>query len=141
MVTTGGRGFNVAGSSSSSSMEISISASDTRFGLCPNSSTTSSAVSASIVCVTVAIMPSFISSLTTSPARSAIRLESSCTVMASGIVTSRLCFTFGNNCASRNLAFSFSRARRTEASDRWRFLASPSSASVIVILPRRLSCS
>ena len=38
---------------------------------------TNSAVSASMVCVTVAITPSFINSLITSAARSAIRLESS----------------------------------------------------------------
>ena len=55
----------------------STSAADTRVRLCPNSATTSSAVSASIVCVIVTMTPMFISVFITSAPRSAIRLASS----------------------------------------------------------------
>ena len=50
----------------------------------PNSVTISSAVSASIVWLIVAMMPIFISDLMTSAPRSAMRLASSCTVIALG---------------------------------------------------------
>jgi hypothetical protein len=62
----------------------------------PNSSTISSAVSASMDWFCVTIMPFFISALTTSATRSAMRLASSDTMMVSGTCTSRT--TFSRSC-------------------------------------------
>ena len=87
-----------------------------------------------MICVIVAITPSFISALMTSTPRSAIRLASSCTVMASGIVTSRVTLT----CSCCCIAWRFSRSmrRRMEAMLRTRRPPPSSSdrACVTVIL-------
>src|SRR6185437_13694980 len=61
----------------------------TRLTVWPYSEATSSAVSASITSLTVAIWPFFIRTLMTSTERRAMRLASSATVMVSGMVTSR----------------------------------------------------
>ena len=90
MVTTGARGTSLPTSSlSARTMTSSTSDSETRTTLWPNSSTISVAVSASMVSFCVAMMPLVISALTTAATRSAMRLASSVTVMASGICTSR----------------------------------------------------
>ena len=88
-VTIGGRGTSSSGRSSAPSMPISTSASLTRFTRCPNSDTTSSAVSGSSIWLMVAMMPFFISTLTTSAPRTAMRAARSWTVMVSGSTTSR----------------------------------------------------
>ena len=75
------------------SIACSTSESDTRTALWPNSSITNSAVSASMAWFNVTIMPIFMSDLTTSAPRSAIRLASSLTTMTSGSCTSRNCFS------------------------------------------------
>ena len=76
-VTTGARGPRWASSSSSPLRPISTSDSLTRLMVWPNSVTTSSAVSASIIWLMVAMTPIFISDLMTSTPRSAMRLASS----------------------------------------------------------------
>jgi hypothetical protein len=77
IVTIAGRGARFSSESLTVSMTCSTSASDTRTALWPNSSITSSAVSASMAWFIVTIMPIFMSDLTTSAARSAIRFASS----------------------------------------------------------------
>ena len=104
MVMIGGRDTRSSGLSSTVSITCSTSASETRTALWPNSSITSSAVSASMVWFIVTIMPIFISDLTTSAARSAIRLASSCTTIVSGSWTSRTCFSARDRHAHRLLA-------------------------------------
>ena len=86
MVTTGGRGLRLPSSSPGGLSMITSSTSDseTRTTLWPNSSTMSVAVSGSMVWFWVAMMPFCISTFTTAATRSAMRLASSCTVMASG---------------------------------------------------------
>ena len=74
-------------------MTSSTSDSETRTTLWPNSSTMSVAVSGSMVWFCVAMMPFCISVLTTAATRSAMRLASSCTVIASGTLTSRTTFS------------------------------------------------
>ena len=85
----------------------------------------------------VAITPIFISALTTSPARAAIRAASSCTVIVSGSTTSRTTFrpserSSSNSCWRR----SRSRWRRTLASERV-FSSSPSMAACTSMRPSR----
>src|SRR4028119_988328 len=63
-----------------------------------------------MVCVTVTGMPILNKALTRSAARSAIRLASSWTVIASGTMTSRTCLAAGPDCWCERR--SFSRARR-----------------------------
>ena len=89
-VTTGGRGRSEASSSGPPLMPSSTSAAETRLDLWPNSSTTNSAVSASMVWLMVAITSILMSALTTSTPLSAMRFASSWTVMVSGMVTSRM---------------------------------------------------
>ena len=68
----------------------------TRFTVWPSSSAISCAVSASITSVILCIAPCFISMRITSTARSAMRLASSWMVIASGMITSRISFSFGS---------------------------------------------
>src|SRR5712691_4936363 len=68
MVTTGGRGTKVAGSSGAANKPSSTSDSATRLTACPISSATSWAVSASITSVIFTIWPCFMSSRITSTA-------------------------------------------------------------------------
>ena len=89
IVTTGGRDTSVSGASTVSARPVSTSPSATRLSRWPISVTTSSAVSASIAWLMVAITPMRISVLMTSAPRSVMRAASSWTVMVSGIVTSR----------------------------------------------------
>ncbi len=78
MVTTGGRDTAFSMSiSRSSNRPVSTSASETRFTVWPNSVTTSSAVSASMMSVILCICPSFMRSLMTSTPRSDMRLARS----------------------------------------------------------------
>ena len=87
MVTTGGRGLRLPSSSPEAwTITSSTSESETRTTRWPNSSMISSAVSASIVWFCVAMMPFCIRVLTTAATRSAMRLASSCTVIASGML-------------------------------------------------------
>ena len=79
----------------------------------PNSSMRSSAVSWSIVSVMVTGVPILNRALTRSAPRSAIRLASSWTVIASGTITSRTCLADGPDCWWA--LFSFSRERRSAA--------------------------
>ena len=95
-VTTGERGSVSVESSTMSNRPSSTSLAATRLTVWPISSATSCAVSASITSVIFTIWPCFISSRITSTARSAMRLASSWMVMASGIVTSRMSFSFGS---------------------------------------------
>ncbi len=119
MVTTGARGSRSRSSSTSPSMPISTSDSDTRRTRWPNSWITSSAVSASRIWVTLAITPIFISDLMTSPVRVAMRLASSATLMVSGSTTSRTTRTWSERRRSSSAwRRSRSRWRRTEASER-----------------------
>ena len=105
-----------SGSSSSSALStFSTSPSVTRLSLWPNSVTMSSAVSASMLWLTVTIVPIFMSVLTTSTARSAMRLASSCTVMASGITTSRMIFSCGRPRPFRRAGFLALAAQRGKA--------------------------
>ena len=92
---------------------MSTSASLTRLMLWPNSVTSSSAVSWSITSLTVTGMPILNSDLTRSAARSAMRLASSPTVIASGTTTSRTCLAEGPACIWAR--FSFSRERLSAA--------------------------
>src|SRR5579872_4971763 len=136
-VTTGGRGRSVSGASASPTRPTSTSASETRRTLWPNSVTTSSAVSASMFWVMVAITPMSKSFLTTLAPCSAMRLASSCTVMVSGITTSRACLTCASawwSCCRRCL----SRSRWRRNCDSLRVRSSPSSlrARVTVSLLR-----
>ena len=93
----------------------------------PNSSATSSAVSVSMTSLIFIIRPCFIRNLMMSTPRTAIRLDSSCTVMTSGMTTSRGRFGASVEPPLR-FSFSRSRARRTEASERIRSAVSPSPA-------------
>ena len=113
---------------------MSMSASLTRLMRCPNSVTSSSAVSWSMVWVSVTGLPILNRALTRSAPRSAMRLASSWTVIASGTTTSRTCLADGP--ASMWWRFSFSRARRSAASERARLSSSSESARVTVSLPR-----
>src|SRR5215210_5170375 len=113
---------------------MSMSLSLTRFTLWPNSVTSSSAVSWSIVWVSVTGMPILNRALTRSAPRSAMRLASSWTVIASGTTTSRTCLVAGP--VSWWWRFSFSRARRSAASERARFSSSSDKARLTVSLPR-----
>ena len=92
MVTTGARSVRSSALSSDgmSNRPSSTSASETRLTVWPSSVAISSAVSASRMSLILTIWPWAIRILITSTARSAMRLASSCTVMASGMVTSRL---------------------------------------------------
>ena len=135
MVTTGGRGRRLPASSPEAcTITSSTSDSETRLTRWPNSSTISAAVSASMVWFCVAMMPFCIRVLTTAATRSAMRLASSCTVIASGICTSRTTFSRSPEwLASRR--FSRSCRRFIAASERWR--PSSSVALAMVSLPER----
>ena len=140
IVTTGGRGCSVSAASTSSSVWMSTSASLTRLMLWPNSVTSNSAVSWSITSLTVTGMPILNSDLTRSAARSAMRLASSPTVIASGTTTSRTCLADGPACIWAR--FSFSRERAcSAASERARASPSSPSARLTVSLPRSRRCS
>ena len=132
MVTTGGRGSSFASSSSEASvMTSSTSDSETRTTLWPNSSTMRAAVSGSIVWFWVAMMPFCIRVLTTAATRSAMRLASSCTVIASGTCTSRTTFSRSPPWpVIRRLSRSC--RRRIAASERWR----PSSSVALAMVSR-----
>ena len=95
----------------------STSDSATRLTLWPSSSAISCAVSASIMSLIVAMWPCFISRRMTSTPRSDMRLASSWIVMVSGMMTSRMSFSFGSS-----LAWPFRRCvrRRNEATERSR---------------------
>src|SRR5579885_2144257 len=135
-VTTGARGCSASSLSSSPRSPTSTSASETRRRRWPNSATTSSAVSASMTWLIVAMTPMRISALITSAPRSAMRLASSWTVIVSGTTTSRT--TFAVSCSRWCRRWrSRSRARRTEARLRIRSPSSPDSARVTVSLPTR----
>ena len=74
----------------------STSAAATRLTVWPISSAINCAVSASITSVILCIAPCFINSRITSTARSDMRLASSWILMASGMTTSRISFSFGS---------------------------------------------
>ena len=95
-VTTGERGSVSVESSTMSNRPSSTSEAATRLTVWPSSSAISCAVSASITSVILCIAPCFISSRITSTARSDMRLASSWMLMASGITTSRISFSFGS---------------------------------------------
>ncbi len=136
-VTTGGRCTSSCVVSADPCSPSSTSDSETRRARCPNSWTTSSAVSASIVCVIVAMMPSRIRTLMTSGARVAMRLASSCTVICSGRITSRTTRTWSERSRSSSACRrSRSRWRRTEARLRTRS-SSPSIAACTSMRPAR----
>ena len=135
MVTTGGRDWRLPSSSPEASViTSSTSDSETRTTLWPNSSTMRVAVSGSMVWFCVAMMPFCISTFTTAATRSAMRLASSCTVMASGTLTSRTTFSRSPEwlCTRR---FSRSWRRFIAAMERWR--PSSSVALAMVSLPER----
>ena len=134
IVMIGGRTIMSPSVSLTLTMTCSTSESDTRIALWPNSSITSSAVSASMAWFMVTIMPIFMSDFTTSAARSAIRLASSCTTIVSGSCTSRTCFSG----LLKPIAFwrAFSCLRFIAARLRVR-PPSPASASFRVSLPTR----
>ena len=112
----------------------STSDSETRTTWWPNSSTMSAAVSGSMVWFCVAMMPFCIRVLTTAATRSAMRLASSCTVIASGTCTSRTTFSRSPEwLATRR--FSRSWRRFIAAIERWR--PSSSVALAMVSLPER----
>ena len=135
MVTTGGRGMQLAGVVPEAwTITSSTSDSETRLTRWPNSSTISAAVSASMVWFCVAMMPFCIRVLTTAATRSAMRLASSCTVIASGICTSRTTFSRSPEWLARR-RFSRSWRRFIAASERWR--PSSSVALAMVSLPER----
>ena len=138
---TGGRGLRSFSSEGVSSIIklSSTSASATRLTVCPKSSTTSCAVSASSISFMVAIVPCCIKYFTTSRALSAMRFDNSDTVMASGIITSRCTLSRSPN-PPRWRCFSLSLALLTEASDLWRS-SSPANAVTIVSLPLLLLVS
>ena len=100
----------------------------------PNSSTMSAAVSGSMVWFCVAMMPFCISVLTTAATRSAMRLASSCTVIASGTLTSRTTFSRSPEWLGTR-RFSRSWRRFIAAIERWR--PSSSVALAMVSLPER----
>src|SRR5437868_1749655 len=75
-----------------------------------------------MVWVSVTGLPILNRAFTRSAPRSAMRLASSCTVIASGTTTSRTCLVAGP--VSMWWRFSFSRARRSAASERARFSSS-----------------
>ena len=95
-VTTGERGSVSVESSTTSNRPSSTSDAATRLTVWPISSAISCAVSASITSVILCIAPCFISRRMTSTARSDMRLASSWMVIASGIITSRMSFSFGS---------------------------------------------
>src|SRR5450755_4446993 len=95
-VTTGERGSVSVESSTISNRPSSTSAAATRLTVWPSSSAISCAVSASITSVILCIAPCFINSRITSTARSDMRLASSWILMASGMITSRMSFSFGS---------------------------------------------
>ena len=138
-VTTGERMSRASIVSSSPLSPISTSASLTRLTLWPNSSTMSCAVSASIDCVMVTTVSISIRRFTTSAPRTAMRLASSCTVIASGTTTSRTTgLSPSARIASRARRFSRSRWRRSDARLRPRCSPTvPSRASESLILPPR----
>ena len=84
IVTTGGRGSKASSVSTSVSIARSMSESLTRVMLCPNSVTSSSAVSWSIDALIVTGMPILNSAFTRSAPFSAMRLASSWTVIDLG---------------------------------------------------------
>ena len=133
IVTTGGRGARLSAASTSAEESMSTSASLTRLMRWPNSVTSSSAVSWSMVWVSVTGLPILNSALTRSAPRSAMRLASSWTVIASGTTTSRTCLVAGP--VSMWWRFSFSRARRSAASERARLSSSSDKARLTVSLP------
>ena len=91
----------------------------------------SAAVSGSIVWFCVAMMPFCIRVLTTAATRSAMRLASSCTVIASGTCTSRTTFSRSPEwLATRRLSRSC--RRFIAASERWR----PSSSVALAMVRR-----
>ena len=94
-VTTGALGNKSASVSSGPVNPSSTSLSATRLNLCPISSTTIWAVSASIAWFIVAITPKAINFLITSELFSAILFASSWTVIISGIITSFIIFSWG----------------------------------------------
>ena len=94
-VTTGGRGNKSASVSFGPVRPSSTSLSATRLNLCPISSTTICAVSASMAWLIVAITPKDINFFITSELFSAIRFARSCTVIISGIITSLTIFSWG----------------------------------------------
>src|ERR1700689_4195063 len=95
-VTTGERGSVSVELSTASNRPSSTSEAATRLTVWPSSSAISCAVSASITSVILCIAPCFISRRMTSTARSDMRLASSWILMASGITTSRISFSFGS---------------------------------------------
>ena len=111
----------------------STSEAATRLTVWPSSSAISCAVSASITSVILCIAPCFISRRMTSTARSDMRLASSWMLMASGITTSRISFSFGSLdwCPLRRWV-----RRRNEAIERSR----TSSAVSAVTSVRRPRC-
>ena len=119
---------------------MSTSASLTRLMLWPNSVTSSSAVSWSIVSLTVTGMPILNSDLTRSAPRSAMRLASSPTVIASGTID--VADLLGRRAGLHDGRAFPSRGRACSAA-RQRARASPSSPSarVTVSLPRSRRCS
>src|ERR1700675_4209637 len=131
-VTTGERGSVSVESSTASNRPSSTSDAATRLTVWPISSAISCAVSASITSVILCIAPCFISRRMTSTARSDMRLASSWMLMASGITTSRINFSFGSLAA-----WPFRRwvRRRNEAIERSR-TSSALSAVTSVRRPR-----
>ena len=138
MVMTGARGLRSASESLAVSMTCSTSEAETRTTLWPNSSMMSSAVSWSMVWFWVAMMPLFMSALTTSAERSAMRTASSCTVIASGSWTSRTTFSLG---APDPIAWRRWRSclRFMAASERWRPPPPPVASESVSLPVRRLS--
>ena len=130
-VTTGGRGNTSREVSVSPCRSSSMTLSLRSTGVWPISSTTSMAVSCSMVWLMVAITPMFIMTLMTSVALTAIFCASSPTVMASPIATSRTTRAVGisNPCfASASLPID----RRRPSRDfffLWRELTSPTICS------------
>ena len=113
----------------------STSESETRTTVWPNSSTISvGGVGVDASGSAVAIMPFCIRNLTTSAARSAMRLASSCTVIASGTAR-RARPSRARRLGSSALRFSRSWRRRIAARLRWR--PSSSVARAMVSLPAR----
>src|SRR3984957_9771711 len=132
-VTTGERVSVSVESSTISNSPSSTSLAATRLTVWPSSSAISWAVSASITSVILCIAPCFISSRMTSTARSDMRLASSWILMASGMTTSRVSFSFGSFDAC---PFSRWVRRRNEAIERSR----TSSALSAVTSVRRPRC-
>ena len=135
--TTGARTSRLSSMSSAPRKPSSTSESETRLTVWPNSVAISSAVSLSITSLIFTIMPWRIRNLMTSTPRVAIRLDSSATVITSGITTSRATRACSWTPPLR-FSRSRSRARRTEARERIRSTA-PSSSPATAWMVRRPS--